>query len=91
MGEAAMSEVESAAQAHLRGVVEELDRIRVVLEGIASSLPVSPREETYLEEGGEWDVATEVRSVIECVLTDQILPAIRDLQAAAVCRPKKKD
>ena len=36
----------------------------------------------------EMDFATEVRSVIECVLTDSLGPAIRDLAAAASCQPK---
>src|SRR5947209_2291572 len=35
----------------------------------------------------ELDVATELRSVIECVRNDRILPAIRELQAAADYRP----
>ena len=37
----------------------------------------------------EMDVATEVRSVIECVLNDSIEPAIRDLAAAASYRQGK--
>jgi hypothetical protein len=32
------------------------------------------------------DVSTEIRSVIECVVNDSILPAIRDLATAAAYR-----
>ena len=32
----------------------------------------------------EMDVATEIRSIIECVLNDSLRPAIRDLAAAAI-------
>ena len=38
----------------------------------------------------EMDFATEVRSVIECILNDWLRPAIRDLAAAASYQPKKK-
>jgi hypothetical protein len=36
------------------------------------------------------DVATEVRSIIECVLADQIGPAVRDLGAAVEYRVKER-
>jgi hypothetical protein len=35
------------------------------------------------------DVATETRSVIECVLNDSIQPAIRDLKSVAAYRPSR--
>jgi hypothetical protein len=38
----------------------------------------------------EMDFPTEVRSVIECVLNDNLRPAIRDLAVAASFQPKKK-
>ena len=38
----------------------------------------------------EPDVATEVRAIIECVLADQIDPAVRDLGAAAEYRVKER-
>lgn len=83
-----MSEREDEAQARVRGVVEELRAIRLRLEEIAAGLPVSPREAMMLLGEEEPDVVTELRSTIECVLADQIRPAIRDLTRAASYRPK---
>jgi hypothetical protein len=78
-----VTEAEAAAQAELRQIVQELDDIRAHLEAMHERLPVPP------EEGEEeMDIATEIRSVIECVLTDSLRPAIRDLAAAASYRPK---
>jgi hypothetical protein len=83
-----MSEREFEAQTQLRGVVEELKGIRLRLEKIAASLPVPAREEVMLLDEEEPDVATEVRAIVECVLADQIGPAVRDLVAAAEYRTK---
>ncbi|HEX9945575.1 MAG TPA: hypothetical protein VGG03_26480 [Thermoanaerobaculia bacterium] len=83
-----MSEREAEAQVRLRGVVEELMGIRLRLQEIARGLPASPQEAVMLVGEEEPDVATEVRSIIECVLADQIGPAVRDLGAAAEYRPK---
>ena len=38
----------------------------------------------------EMDFATEVRSVIECILNDNLRPTIRALAEAASYQPKKK-
>jgi hypothetical protein len=85
-----VTDSEAAAQAELRTLVEELDAIRSRLVAIHARLPV-PLEETAMLLGEEeMDVATEVRSVIECVLNDSLEPAIRDLAAAASYRPKEK-
>jgi hypothetical protein len=85
-----LEEIEVAAQAELRGIVEELDGIRSRLEGIHGRLPVPPEETAMLLGEREMDVSTEVRSVVECVLTDSLRPAIRDLAAAASYRPRKE-
>jgi hypothetical protein len=37
----------------------------------------------------ELDVAAEVRSAIECVISDRLEPAIRTLREAASYRPKE--
>jgi hypothetical protein len=55
------------------------------LQELARALPASAGQDDVEEEP---DVATEVRSIIECVLVDQIGPAVRDLDAAAGYRPK---
>ena len=72
-------EIESAVQDEIRtAVVENLKGIREKLRTLQESLPVPP-------DRGEddMDTATELRSVIDCVLVDSIDPAIRDLTAAA--------
>jgi len=84
-----VNELEAAAQAELRDIVEELDGIRRRLADIHARLPVPPEETAMLLGEAEMDVATEVRSVIECVLNDSIEPAIRDLAAAASYRQGK--
>lgn len=86
----ALTEAEAAAQAELHQIVEELDSIRRRLVDLHAKLPVSPEETAMLVGEVEMDFATEVRSVIECVLNDNIQPAIRDLAATASCRPKDR-
>jgi len=85
-----VTETEAAAQAALQQIVQELDNIRGRLTEIHERLPVPPKETAMLEGEEEMDVATEIRSVIECVLIDSLRPAIRDLAAAASYRPKGK-
>jgi hypothetical protein len=79
---------EAAAQADLHRIVEELDSIRTRLVDLHAKLPISAEETAMLLGEVEMDFATEVRSVIECVLNDNIQPAIRDLAAAASRQPK---
>jgi hypothetical protein len=86
-----MTEAEAAAQAELRRIVEELEAIRARLAELHERLPVPPQETAMLLGEEEMDVATEVRSVIECVLNDSLRPAIRDLAAAASFRRKAAD
>jgi hypothetical protein len=83
----AMTEPGTQAQVRLRRVVELLKEARTEMEEIAAGLP-APENEAMLLGDEEPDVATEVRSTIECSLADQIGPAIRDLASAAVYRPK---
>jgi len=85
-----MTETEAAAQAALQQIVQELDAIRGRLIEIHERLPVSLEETAMLLGEEEMDIATEIRSVIECVLNDSLRPAIRDLAAAASYRPKGK-
>ena len=82
-----MTEAEAAAQAELRSMVVELEDLRSRLAVVHDRLPVLPQETAMLVGEEEMDVATEVRSVIECVLNDSLEPAIRDLAAAASYRP----
>lgn len=74
-----MSEALAVAREQVQAVADELNKIRLILEGIRSTLPQPPREDD--EEPKE--AAIQLRAVIECTLHDQIEPAIRDLLAAA--------
>ncbi|HEV8579923.1 MAG TPA: hypothetical protein VGX68_12675 [Thermoanaerobaculia bacterium] len=84
-----MTEVEIAAQKEVQQLVQELDAIQTRLETIHARLPVAADEAAMLEGEKEPDFSTEMRSVIECVLTDYLRPAIRDLATAAAYRPKE--
>lgn len=84
-----MTREEEEAQAELRRIVEALKGVRSKLRDVAAALPSTLEEAMYAEE--DPDVATEVRAVIECVLTDQIGPALRDLTAAAEYHRKRRD
>jgi hypothetical protein len=85
-----MTEAEAAAQAELREIIEVLGTLCARLESLHEKLPVPPQEAAMLVGEEEMDVATEVRSVIECVLHDSLQPTLRDLQEAASYRPKDK-
>jgi hypothetical protein len=72
---------EDVAREALRSVVDALTGLERRLVVIHGSLPVAASMAGAIDD--DLDVATEIRSVIDCVLTDSIRPAIRDLQAAA--------
>jgi len=81
---------EEGARAELRALVEDLDGVRARLVDLHGRLPVPAEEAAMLTGEVEMDFATEVRSVIECILNDWLRPTIRDLAAAASYQPKKK-
>lgn len=85
-----MTKTEAAAQDELREAVERLKEVEGRLRGIVKELP-APENVAMLLGEEDPDVATEVRSVIECSLADQIGPAIRDLTTAASYRPKVRE
>lgn len=78
-------DIESAAKAELRKIAEVLKVTRERLRAVQESLPVASDQGE-----DEMDTATELRSVIDCVLVDSIGPALRDLLAAAAYTQKKK-
>jgi len=84
-----MTDKEAETQKELRRMVSDLEAVRARLQEIAATLAATGQD-IVLGEDDEPDVTTEVRSVVECVLTDQIRPAIRDLTAAAEYRPKRR-
>ena len=80
------TEAEIAAQEKLKRIAAELESIETRLWGVHASLPEPPIEDLQKDDEEEKDVATEVRSVIECVINDWLRSAIRDLQAGAEYR-----
>ncbi len=71
------------ARRHLHRVLEQIESIRWQLVGIKLSLPESSAEQVKLEDlGDETDPVIELRSTIDCVLEDDIRPALQDLQDA---------
>ncbi len=82
----AASETEAAAQAQLKEMMEKLKAVEKEMREIHKSLDPPEGALTGAAAGSEADedendISTEIRSVIECVLTDSLGPAIRDLQA----------
>ncbi len=75
----------AAIQEELREVLPYLKDIERRLKAIHRRLPAPSDAEMEREADDEEDVSTEIRSVIECVLTDSLGPAIRDLET--VSRP----
>lgn len=78
---------EAKAEADLHKVLDELESVRLRLEFIREYLPVPADEALMLVGEVDMDEATEIRSVVECVLNDSLYPAIRDLQAVAALWP----
>ena len=88
-----MTEAEAAIQKDLRLLGGDLEAIAGKLATMISFsvLPPSPQERGETDIPDEPDVTSEVRRVIQCVLTDCLRPAIRDLQAAAAYKPDADD
>jgi hypothetical protein len=63
-----------AAKEEIRDVVRGLEALRFRLVGVRASLPAATEEA---------DPAADLRTIIDCVLTDSLNPAIRDLRKAA--------
>ena len=75
----------TAAQEQLRAIARDLGEIRDRLGTVVASLLAGRTQKPPEDEEDELrsDLETEVRSVAECVLADNIRPAIEDLLAAA--------
>ena len=74
---------EGEAQAALAGVALELVAIQDRLQQIHDQLPESPNREAMWAHEIPRDVPTEIYGLIEAVLADEILPAIKYLEAAS--------
>ena len=55
------------AQAEIRAVAEELLAVEDRLRRVWEAVPRSPEEDAMFEGKKAWDVATEIRTVVECV------------------------
>ena len=66
---------------HLRRILDQLESVNWQLIGVKKSLPESLAERVRHEDmSDEMDAATELRTVIDCVLDDSIRPALQDLR-----------
>jgi len=86
-----MPKVEEFVQAELGSMAERWEQDMNRLRQIHAGLPVSPREEAMLLGEADPDIATEVRSAIECVIPDRLEPAIQALREAASYRPGEEE
>jgi hypothetical protein len=73
-------DVEAAARAQLRQITAELEGLRFRLLGVHASLAGNPREVLPLTRHPLTPASAEIVSAVECVLVDQIGPALRSLQ-----------
>jgi hypothetical protein len=73
------AEVQAALAAIALDLLGVEDRCREIL----ASLPRSPEEDAMIEGRMAWDLPTELRTTIECVLGDQLRPAVESLERAA--------
>jgi hypothetical protein len=71
------------AQAALGEAVDDLLRVADALKAIHDGLPPPADLNDRQEHRKPYDVTTEVLVTIECVLEDDLRPAIRGLQRAA--------
>jgi hypothetical protein len=83
---------EANAQEELREVTLKLASLLHWLREIAVNLPGPPvgtlgKDDNPKEDP---DVATEVRATIQCVLRDDLEPALRDLDDASRYRPVRR-
>jgi hypothetical protein len=74
---------EGEAQAALAGIALELVAVTDRLQQIHDALPASRNREAMLEHRVAYDIATEIAGTIECVVADQLRPAMESLEAAS--------
>ncbi|MFL6261772.1 MAG: hypothetical protein ACJ76Y_18900 [Thermoanaerobaculia bacterium] len=79
-----------SVQDELQVVVGKLEGIERSLIALRDTLPPPSPGEAAGEVDEQSDTALELRSVIDCVLTDSIRPAARDLRAASLYRGKRE-
>jgi hypothetical protein len=81
---------QSAAQKEVAEAAKELSALRYRLKKVLADLPPPPGANSPTTDlDGEPDVATELRSTLDCVIADCLNPAIADLEAASLYRPAR--
>jgi hypothetical protein len=86
------SEEEGRTRKELRAVARELTALRYRLLGVVASL--APREDEVTVEGDidpRYDAVTEMRLAAQCVLRDNLEPAMASLRAAARFKPGERE
>jgi len=68
------------AQAVLAAMTLDLLALEDRCREILASLPRSPNEDAMIEGRIAWDLPTELLTTIECVLEDQLRPAVESLE-----------
>ncbi|HZF07657.1 MAG TPA: hypothetical protein VFE33_02600 [Thermoanaerobaculia bacterium] len=76
---------EAKAQEEVAKVARELSGLKYWLRKAVSTLPEARRPDLDHDP----DVATELRAIVGCVITDSLDPAIADLETVAHYRPER--
>ena len=74
-----MADLEQATREEIRAAVQELEAVRQRLTTAHTHLPTSPRQDLMFLGEEDWDFVTEARTLLECVLREQIATAIQEL------------
>jgi hypothetical protein len=78
-----MTEPEIAARSQLGDIARDLESLYFRLLGVQATLPEPPTESVRLLDVDQMDADTEVRTIIDCVLSDRLVPALRELHGLA--------
>jgi hypothetical protein len=84
----AVAESLGAARSHLGMAALDLEAIQFRLRGVEASLPPAPLETIDLLEE-EMDARSELRAVIQHVVTELVAPAVQALRTAAESRKEE--
>ena len=87
-----MTENDAAAfQKRALELAAEVEALAAKLRGFLDGIPVSPLEAVMLLGEEDMDVATALRSMIECVLVDRLQPAAVELKKWAGYKSPTKE
>jgi hypothetical protein len=84
----ALEEAQGEARSQLGEVARDLEAVRFRLRGVEASLPPAPLETIDLLEE-EMDARSELRAVIQHVVTELVAPAVQALRTAAEFRKEE--